>query len=66
MPPQLTYVDLQDGPSSLQVREGEATLLERGKMENFYEQERQEHMLKVGDVQEKIRVAQEKLNNMND
>lgn len=66
MPPQLTYVDLQNGPSSLQVREGEATLLERGKMENFYEQERQEHMLKVGDVQEKIRVAQEKLNNMND
>lgn len=37
VPLQLTYVDLQDGPSSLQVREGEATLLERGKMENFYE-----------------------------
>ena len=58
------YVDLYDGPSSLQKRDGIPTLQERHiNQQTLYEQEREQHLKTVNENAKTLLDAQKKLFN---
>lgn len=55
------FVDLQDGPSSLQKRDGIATLKERSRSPLPFEQEREAHLAQTKEAAQKIKHIQSAL-----
>ncbi|CDW71374.1 UNKNOWN [Stylonychia lemnae] len=60
VPRVITYIDLYDGPSQLQLREGTTTLNEKGQ-NNIYEQERSQVQEKLNQSVQYLKSAQDQL-----